>query len=462
MGQEIITMPLTQVSVHQQVEHQQFLSSIIQAEDLERIQPGQFNVLKAPRGCGKTTFSFDPRILSFSRAKKHIVYLVHTMVLRDNIHLRYPDITAVFADTDLDGWLAHRQKRVWTVENDSDKIHIMCYQTFAALIRRDTEWLDDIDLIVWDEFDDVQQYYEAEIRQVKKTFPDLKEEKLANLLQEGRHTSIAAFIYSIHTIILEPARIRLIAMSATPEIAASLFGDYINYIMRGKIDEIYDAKETVFIESVSAALNDGLICPNKNMCPWIYTERVTDIMRLQEQFTAKGFHVLTLWSFENNPDWRGCVTDKQREGLKYINEHHMVPPEYDCVITNQVAGRGIDIYDTRFQDWICNSRNYMDIGQFIRARYAPERKYILSAAKMLVEFVREDGHFSACYYTWHNKDEIKELLQTYVVYDKTFTKQLLTWQAVTKEWGDEIEFEERKYGRAHIKQYRIVGLKKAS
>jgi len=58
----------------------------------------------------------------------------------------------------------------------------MCYQTFAALIRRDTEWLDDIDLIVWDEFDDVQQYYEAEIRQVKKTFPDLKEEKLANLL----------------------------------------------------------------------------------------------------------------------------------------------------------------------------------------------------------------------------------------------------------------------------------------
>jgi len=81
---------------------------------------------------------------------------------------------------------------------------------------------------------------------------------------------------------LEPARIRLIAMSATPEIAASLFGDYINYIMRGKIDEIYDAKETVFIESVSAALNDGLICPDKNMCPWIYTERVTDIMRLQE------------------------------------------------------------------------------------------------------------------------------------------------------------------------------------
>ena len=78
---------------------------------------------------------------------------------------------------------------------------------------------------------------------------------------------------------------------------------------------------------------------------------------------------------------------------------------------------------------------------------------------MLVEFVREEGHFSACYYTWHNKDELKELLQTYVIYDKTFTKQLFTWSSVVKEWEDQIVFEERKYGRAHIKQYRVVGLR---
>lgn len=462
MEQQLMNIPIGPLAAPAAIEYQKFLSAIITDGDLERIQPGRFNILTAPRGRGKTTFSFDQRILNFSRAKKHIVYLVHTIVLRDNIHLRYPDITAVFADTDLDGWMAHRQQKVWTTEEDDDKIHLMCYQTFAALLRRDISWLNDIDLIVWDEFDDIQQYYDAEIKAVKKQFPDLKPERLASLLQEGRHTSIVAFIYAIHNIILKPARIRLLAMSATPEIAAALFGDYVNYIMRGKIDEIYDARETIFIQSVAAAVAEKLICPSKHMCPWIYTERVTDIFVLAELMTANGFNVLMLWSFDNNTNWRGFVTQEQRDALQYINETHLVPPQYDCVITNQVAGRGIDIYDTRFQDWICNSRNYTDIGQFIRARYAPERKYILSAAKMLVEFVREDGHFSACYYTWHNKDEIKELLQTYVVYDKTFTKQLLTWQAVTKEWGDEIEFEERKYGRAHIKQYRIVGLKKAS
>ena len=71
----------------------------------------------------------------------------------------------------------------------------MCYQTFAALLRRSIEWLNDIDLIVWDEFDDIQQYYVAEIKKVKKEFPDLNEARLAALLQEGKHTSIAAFIY---------------------------------------------------------------------------------------------------------------------------------------------------------------------------------------------------------------------------------------------------------------------------
>lgn len=445
-----------------QVEHQQFLSSIIQDDDLDRIQPGQFNILQAPRGRGKTTFSFDERILKFARARKHVVYLVHTTVLRDNIHLRYPDITSAFTDADADGWFAHRQGGTWTGEVDSDMIHIMCYQTFAALLRRDTEWLNDIDLIVWDEFDDIKQYYDAEIRRVRKEFPDLKPERLASLLQEGRHTSVVAFIYAIHNVILKPKRIRLLAMSATPELAAVLFGDYVNYIVRGKIEEIYDARETIFIESVAAALADGIICPNKHMCPWVYTERVTDILALAEMFRSRGFTVLMLWSFDNNPTWRQYVTAEQREALAYINQQHLVPEPYDCVITNQVAGRGIDIYDMRFQDWICNSRNYADIGQFIRARYAPERKYILSAAKMLVEFVRSEGHFSACYYTWHNKDEIKELLNEYPIYDQTFSKQLVTWQSVMKEWGDVIIFEERKYGRAHIKQYRIVGIKEDS
>lgn len=434
-----------------------FLSSIITDEDLSKIKPGSFNILTAPRGWGKTTFMFDDRILRFSRAKKHVIYLVHTKNLRDSICALHAKDACAFTDVEMNGWLTHRTKSFWTTEEDVNLIHVMCYQTFAALLRRDVSWLDDIDLIVWDEFDDIQQYYKAEIKKAKKEFPDLTDERLAALLQEGKHTSITSFIYQIQTLILEPARIRLLAISATPETAAPLFGDYVNYILNGRLNELYDARETIYIESISEAVSNGLITPDKNMCPWIYTPRVTDILRLAELFKARNFNVLTFWSLEN-PDWRQCVTDEIRLASKIILDTGMVPEPYNCVITNQAAGRGINIYDKRFQDWLCDSRAYVDIGQFIRARYQPQRKYILNSARKLIEFVREEGHFPACYYVWHNKDEIKDLLAMSPIYNKSYEKQLTTWSAVKKEWGDIIEFEDRQYGRAKTKQYRIKGL----
>lgn len=455
----LTTLKNTSLAVNVEAPSRKFLAEIITQEDLNNIQPGKFNILAAPRGIGKTTFTFDSRILSFARDKKHIIYLVHTKNLRDHIHVRYPDITVAFTDEAVDGWFNHRLKGHWTSEEDVNKIHIMCYQTFAALLRRNIDWLDDIDLIVWDEFDDVQQYYIAEIKKAKKEFPDLQEERLAALLQEGKHTSIAAFIYQIQTFILEPARIRLLAISATPEAAAPLFGDYVNYIINGRLAEIYDAKETIYIESISAAVKEGLITPQQDMCPWVFTPRISDIMRLAEVFKGSGFNVLMMWSFDN-PNWRSYVTEQQKIDSKIVNDTGLVPAPYNCVITNQVAGRGMNIYDTRFQDWLCDSQQYADIGQFIRARYAPQRKYLLSSAKRLIEFVREEGHFSSCYYTWHNKEELKELLSVYPIYDKTFEKILPSWNAVIKEWEDSIIFEDRRHGRNHIKQYRIVGIKK--
>lgn len=54
----------------------QYLANIITQQEIDTIQPGQFNVIKAPCGTGKTTFMFDDRILQFSRAKKHVLYLI--------------------------------------------------------------------------------------------------------------------------------------------------------------------------------------------------------------------------------------------------------------------------------------------------------------------------------------------------------------------------------------------------
>jgi len=70
---------------------------------------------------------FDSRILNFAREKKNIIYLVHNKMMRDNICMRYPNETVQFIDADVDGWLAHRSKQVWSSEEDVNKIHVMCY-----------------------------------------------------------------------------------------------------------------------------------------------------------------------------------------------------------------------------------------------------------------------------------------------------------------------------------------------
>jgi hypothetical protein len=167
----------------------------------------------------------------------------------------------------------------------------------------------------------------------------------------------------------------------------------------------------------------------------------------------------SLWSFDNNSDWRAYVTEEMRNAELYMRDTHMVPAQYDCVITNQAFGRGFDIIDERFQDWFCDSKYYSDIGQFIRARYRPNNQYLLTETKGLIEFVRAEGHFPAEYYIWHTKDEINQLLLEKPIYSKDYTMQLKTWNQVVKQWGDELIFESGAKGKARRMQYRIAGVK---
>lgn len=437
----------------------QFLSTIITNEELDKLQPGAFNILRAPRGWGKTTFMFDDRILKLARDKKNICYLVHTRVLRDKICMQYPAYCRVLVDKDLDDWFDMRSKRGHFMGEDVCYIRVMCYQTFAAILRKDTDWLQDIDLIIWDEFDDVQQYYNQEIQWMRRNFPDLTTpQRAAAILEEGKSNSTVAFVYNMHQYVLDPGRIILIAISATPEIAAQLFSDKVNYILNGRLEEIFDARFTYYINNIAEYFKQEIVTPRADMCPWIYTPRISDIQRLAEICRTKGFSVLTLWS-DANRNWSYLMTDEIRNAITYIQKTNKVPEEYNCVITNQVMGRGMDIYDTRFQDWFCDSNEYADIAQFIRARYQPENKYLLLGAKGLIEFVRSDTHFSESYYQWHYKDEIVELLKTSPIYNREYNKQLVNWAQVVKEWEDVIQFEERRYGSKHLKQYRILGLK---
>lgn len=433
---------------------EQYLSNLITQQDIDSIQPGSFNVLKAPCGSGKTTFMFDDRILNFARGRKHVLYLIHNKVTRDFIAANHKDKARVFIDNNYNGWFDKRRegKGVWTTEEDEDYVHVMCYQTFAALLRNEgVSWLDDIDLIVWDEFDDFRPYYEKEISAIQKILPNFSREKLVALLQEGKPQSVVNFIYQIKTVVLEPAKIRLIAISATPEFAAAYFSEYLNYIFSGKLECANDAKETYFVHDVVSAIKDKTFTPEDSRRYWCYTKYVHEALAIEAMARAHSFSTIAVWS-ESNAAHKKEYTDEKARVTAIVRDEHRVPLPYNFIITTGVLGRGVDIYDESIQDWICNSMDYEEIVQSNRARFSPARRYLLDGTQGWVEFVQNG--FAAEYYQWHTLEELRELLETHPIFSReTQLKKLTTFAAVKKEYPD--LFEQRKYGKAKVTQYRI-------
>lgn len=433
------------------MEAEQYISEVIKQEELDNIIPGHFNILRAPRGWGKTTFMFDDRILNFSRAKKHVLYLIHNTLMRDKIAEDNPDKAVVFDGADnMNAWFDYRNKKIWNPETDDDRVHVMCYQTFAALIRKEGfAWLEDIDLIIWDEFDDIHGYYKKEIQSLKKALPNFSEERLAALLQEGKPNSVVNFVYQIKTLVLDPGRITLLAISASPERAALFFRDYINYILKGRLEEKFYAQETNYIDSVCSAIKDGIICKGRKY--WCFTTYVTDAFRIENMARTYGLSPLVLWS-EKNENWRHLMTPERKEALRRIENEEDLPEEYDMIIITAAGCRGFNIYDTSFQDWICDSIEYEPITQYMRARFSPARQYLRTRAKGVVEF-NQNG-FPADYYEWHTLDELRTLVKEKPVFTKDDNRRpLLSFNAVKKEYPD--LFESRKYGKARLTQYRI-------
>lgn len=434
------------------IKTEQYISQVVTEDDLDNIKVGAFNVLKAPRGWGKTTFMFDERILKFSRAKKHILYLIHNTAMRDKIAADNPDKAVVYENADItNAWLDHRKQIVWEPpEEDDDRVHVMCYQTFAALLRKEgNKWLDDIDLIIWDEFDDIRNYYKKEIQSLKKALPRFSEERLAALLQEGQPNSVVNFVYQIKTEVLDKGKITLLATSASPERAALYFRDYINYILRGQLEEKYSAQETYYINSVCSAIKDGVIAPGRKY--WCFTSYIHDAFRISGMAETYGLRPLVLWS-ENNVNWKHLMTPERKEAWRLIETEQDLPEEYDMIIITAAGNRGLNIYDTSFQDWICDSTEYESIMQYMRARFSPARQYLLKEAQGSVDFIRNG--FAAEYYTWHTLNEIRELMQDKPIFSKDMNqRKLLSFNAVKKEYPD--LFESRRYGTKHTLQYRI-------
>jgi len=153
-------------------------------------------------------------------------------------------------------------------------------------------------------------------------------------------------VYQIKTLVLDAKKIRLIAVSATPECAAAYFQDYVNYIVSGELEWKYVARHTEFIQDVIAAAREGFFKPDGRKY-WCYTKFVGDALQLEVSLRQWGLNPITLWS-SNNRNYANLYTNEKREAEASIRDKGIVPPQYDFVITTGVLGRGINVYDESY------------------------------------------------------------------------------------------------------------------
>ena len=442
---------------------QRYLSELIGEDEILSSKPGRFNIIKANPGAGKTTFLLQEKFLKlFARSNKHVLYLINNINTRDFIANRHKDIAVVYADHPLDGWFAHRDQAGTWGKQDDNHVHVMCYQTFAALIRnKGIKWLDDIDLILWDEFDDIRGFYKNEIKGLKKILKNANTEQLHNLMSEYKNDSLAAFVTAIKDTVLEPGRIVLIAVSATPEIAAVLFQDYVNQITFGGEQIKYEAKLTTWYRDLMEAFNDGTIHPEEGRIYWCFVPYIWHEQVVSRRSSQVNFNPLVLWSANNaehRDEWtveQQIWTDCLKKGLPLPHDGH------DFIIVNGAFARGIDVTDPRITDWIFAGDSYEDMVQFMRARFDPPRQYLPLKMKGMIQFIQNG--IPAVYYDWHTLAELKELLVEQPIFKDWKTEELKdekwegkpfeTWQAVKKYYEDKIEY--RRFGRSKIVQYRF-------
>ena len=329
---------------------------------------GDYNILDCGVRTGKTYWAVN-NLTRFTRDGKanRILFLVDTTALKDQIIQQYGD-----SCTDADS-LWEPVSNNWLSLYD-DKIGVMCYQRLGLeFMKNQVSWLQQIDVICWDECDSVFDFAtqafikarktdfarktvsNAEVLSVIQSFSTKKEYMPLIILGEWEH-------------IIEDGRIMCIGLSASPQRAYTYYKSLVSASYQGKLEMSYRAINDVYFTNIIQHVNE--LQPEENRGYWCFSPFIEPNQRLVEAAKARGFHAIELHS-PNNTD--KPMTDEQLRVYNTIVATGMVPLEYDFVIVNKALARGITINDQRFDRLIVDSINSTDRIQAARQTFNYQR-----------------------------------------------------------------------------------------
>lgn len=363
---------------------------------------GRYNILNCGTRTGKTYWAIN-NLKDFTRDGQlfRILFLTDTISLRDSIVSQYGD-QCCEAD---DFWM--RKKKEWNTE-DNNKIGIMCYQSLGMKIMKDDiDFLEEIDVICWDECDVIFDYAATAFARARKTEFARKSStnsEILTLIQE--HSTKTEYMPLVllgywEKIIYEN-RILCVGLSATPEDAIEFYTSLVNASNEGKIQTSFRAATDIYFKNIIDHVQQ--LTPVPGIGYWCYSPSITHNLATARVAASRGFNVIELHS-ERNEDWP--LSEEQKRVIGCIENLHVVPYEYDFVIVTRAFERGINIVDPRFKHVIVDSYYAKDREQVARQTFSYQRHVKVLASEVPADFKNR----------WLTLQECRELAEYMAVPD---------------------------------------------
>lgn len=410
---------------------------------------GDYNILDCGVRTGKTYWAVN-NLARFTRdgLASRILFLVDTTALKDQIVQEYAD--NCIEATEL--WKPSGNN--WFSEY-KDKIGIMCYQKLGTdFMKEKVDWLEQIDVICWDECDSVFDFATQAFVKARKS--DFARKSVSNMEVLSVIQSFSTKKEYMPLIILgewekliEDGRIMCIGLSASPERAYSYYKSLVSASYQGKLEMSYRLANDIYFTNVVEHVSE--LQPEVNRGYWCFSPFIKPNKRLVEAARARGFRAIELHSPNNEEE---PMDNEQLRVYNMIVATGMVPPEYDFVIVNKALARGITIQDRRFDHVIIDSVNHTDRIQAARQVFNYQRHLKVFAPEIPPEFLN----------TWLTLEKCRELAEYMGVpeLDKVNknTSRIMTWNKL-KEYlpaiGYNVEAKRKRVGGKPAQCYYITG-----
>ena len=374
---------------------------------------GLYNIIDCGIRTGKTYWAVN-NLQEYTRDGHlfRVLYLVDTNSLKDSIIESYSDTCA---DADM-FW---ESPSSWG--ETTDKIGVMCYQKLGQYVLQDhLEFLENIDVICWDECDSIFDFAAQAFAKARKTDYARKDASNAEILTviqkySSKKDYMPLVLLGAWEQMVNSGRILCVGLSASPERARAYYTSLVSASNQGKLEAGYRMAADVYFTNVLDHVRELLPEPGHGY--WCYSPFIEPNKGIVAAARNQGFKAIEIHS-PNNTD--KPMDDEQMRVYNIIVTTGMVPMEYDFVVVNKALARGINIIDRRFDTVIIDSFDAADRIQAARQTFEYQRHLKVFASPIPEEYLNK----------WLTIPECRQLAEEMAVPSLTKGSAKMTWNAL--------------------------------